>query len=669
VVGGLTLGTGKYIEGTGVVVGGEAVFDLISASASITPASIVNALPTTTEEAAAIERGITAVKDLELNTTTPPWYGYNLTIYVYGTLTVKGSPTVPGPASVVAIGEVLIDGSVAAVTTLGDADKVAVSNAILKNTAAATVQLPDEITLRGIDTGAATLTIAGAATSLAIGDLNGDVELPTALTAVRVSGGTGNVTTAATSITGEVSFGNNGTISFTDTTTGATFGGTASFAGAATFSGDAEFTGAADFIKAASFEGKAEFTDTADFGNNATFSDEAEFGAAATFNGEVKFTGTATFATTASFARTVVFGDDVTLTAGAATFRDDAFFADDKKITLAAATSSIITLKPGAALAVGEPTPSVPPVYYEVIGNKAAAGDLKLTPTVNNTVLTFGSGGSIKQSGGATANGITITGIAGLTAGATYTVESADATNAGTLKIDVNSTLELADGLLLATAEERELGASELKLDANSSLVLAGSLGTLGATISGAGEVKAGATTITGAWQAVTAAGETPADITIKATAAKTAEASITGAANNALTAGTGGTITQRAVADNNLTIGAVTTIALGGTSATEPVGKIKLTQDGTNPGKLTLAAATSIIFTLADKTPGTNYSSAISTIGGFTPGAGITKTEVFQAGNKLTKLIGASTNATLTANTTGTGTDDIDSTTATTGS
>ncbi|MDR2795077.1 MAG: hypothetical protein LBB47_00005 [Spirochaetaceae bacterium] len=117
-------------------------------------------------------------------------------------------------------------------------------------------------------------------------------------------------------------------------------------------------------------------------------------------------------------------------------------------------------------------------------------------------------------------------------------------------------------------------------------LVLTAVAGNNGAKLvitAGTGGVKAGATTITGEWQAVGTAGT----VTIAAT--DTATSSITASANTvAFTAGTGGTITQAAEEDNNLLIGANTTIALGG-DKDAAVGAIVLTGDNTNPAVLTL--------------------------------------------------------------------------------
>ena len=123
------------------------------------------------------------------------------------------------------------------------------------------------------------------------------------------------------------------------------------------------------------------------------------------------------------------------------------------------------------------------------------------------------------------------------------------------------------------------------------SLVLTGAASTGGAKISGAGEIVAAQTKITGEWQAV----DTGSDkITIAATSADAS--SITAGSTAVFTAGPGGTITQKEGANNNLTIAANTTIALGGSTA--KVGEIVLTGDNSNPGKLTLTNDTSIIST-----------------------------------------------------------------------
>jgi hypothetical protein len=88
----------------------------------------------------------------------------------------------------------------------------------------------------------------------------------------------------------------------------------------------------------------------------------------------------------------------------------------------------------------------------------------------------------------------------------------------------------------------------------------------------------------------------------------------------------------------------------------------------GTAPGKLTLSDTTSIIFTLAPKTDGAAYTASLTSIDTNIVITGINKAEVFQASDKLTKLTGDSDGASITAASSGTGTNNIDSTTATVG-
>jgi hypothetical protein len=599
---------------------------------------------------------ITAVENLILDedaASPPVWYTYDLTIFVYGTLTVKGNPVVTGNvAKVVAIKDVLIDAGDDPVTTLAVADEVDVSNATitLDKNGEVTVTLPTG-TLSSptfnVTAQQGVLKVTGPTDINAhVTNSNGVVEFVSGVTKAVITGN-GRVRFADTAET-ETAFTATGSVFPNIITAGIIefpYGFSTSQYATVALNGDVYIgDGTAITLGATAGTltlGKGSTIKVGTPGvetsvqllsaNNAVKLTAAAANAALTASAPV--TGA-----TPTPAKLALSGADLTLDgyvsfisdvefAKGVTFNNTAFFADDTKITLTHA-DGIITLKKGAALARGAPAPYVPNVYSEIIGNKATADvDLKLTPTVANIVLTFGSGGSITQSS-AVAHGITITGIAGLTAGATYTVAS-EASVAGTLKIDANSTLELADGLLASTAKERELGASALNLAANSSLVLAGSVSTTdtsaGATIKGCGAsgVKAGATTITGEWQAVGVAGT---NVTIKATAA--AASSITAsAATVALTAGTGATITQAAVADNNLTIGEDTAIVLGG-DATAALGKLILT-GGATPAKLVFEKADSAAVQVgATFTTNTEFGTAAK-IGGHTFG-GTAKPEVY---------------------------------------
>jgi hypothetical protein len=134
-----------------------------------------------------------------------------------------------------------------------------------------------------------------------------------------------------------------------------------------------------------------------------------------------------------------------------------------------------------------------------------------------------------------------------------------------------------------------------LTLAAGKDLTLHGAAGTGGAKLTGAGILKAGKTEIVGndGWQAVAATTTSTGTVVIGANAADT-DTTITGAEGIALTAlgdGTSNpTITQTAVASNNLIIAADTTIALGGDGAA--VGKIVLKGAVSNAGALSFANA-----------------------------------------------------------------------------
>jgi hypothetical protein len=314
--------------------------------------------------------------------------------------------------------------------------------------------------------------------------------------------------------------------------------------------------------------------------------------------GDAYFGGNVTFGGEATFGGIAVFGGNVTLKTAGATFAKDAFVANGNKITLELAACTI-TLKPGAALAVGAPSPNVPYPFYEVISNEAtgsSAGNLKLTPAAG-AVLTFGNGG-ITQSGSA-AHGIEIEGIAGLTAGASYTVLS-ETGKAGTLTLATGATLTLYAGYL-ATEGGGPIPESKLVLTGHA---------TAGATLAVDGDgVIAGATTITGEWQAVGTG-------TVTIASDGTTTSRITASDDTVvLTAGTDGTITQAAGAGNNLTIGTATSIDL--TNA----GTIILKAAASDGGSINLSTTTSKITGLKGGTTdrnlvATNIANATYTVG-----------------------------------------------------
>jgi hypothetical protein len=131
---------------------------------------------------------------------------------------------------------------------------------------------------------------------------------------------------------------------------------------------------------------------------------------------------------------------------------------------------------------------------------------------------------------------------------------------------------------------------------------------------------------------------------------------------------GTSPTITQAAGASNTLSIGTGVEIVLGAANADANLGVIKLTK-GTNPGSLTLAGTTSVIYTLAAKTAGTAYTTSLTSVDTDAVITGITKAEVFQASDKLTKLTGKSDGAVITGQASEPGPTHTGSATATAGS
>jgi hypothetical protein len=326
--------------------------------------------------------------------------------------------------------------------------------------------------------------------------------------------------------------------------------------------------------------------------------------AAIAISSDTKFGNTGTV----TFSGDVEFGGDVVLTTAKALT-----LAKDKKLTLADGKS--VKVGEDVILTAGGST---------VLTAKGSQDASTLTPAAGKLTL----GGEALE----------------LTSGALTVAEDA----------------ELALGKKLTVAAGAELAVAGTVTAGTDGLVLTGAADSGGAKLSGAGKVVAAKTEITGVWQAVGASGT----VTITAT---DANASVITGDTAVLTAGAGGTITQTAGASNNLTIAANTTIALGGTDASTPVGKISLTK-GTDPGKLTLSDTTSIIFTLAAKTDGAVYANTLTSIDTDTVIDGITKAEVFQASDKLTKLTGKTDGASITASSSGSDTNNINSSTATAG-
>ena len=171
-----------------------------------------------------------------------------------------------------------------------------------------------------------------------------------------------------------------------------------------------------------------------------------------------RFTGLVTVSSTAvTFDGTVIFGGGLTLTAIGATFNEPAYFADSTVLTLSA-TQSIVTLKDGAGLVAGAPG-AHPWVYDAVL--QAAGGDAILTPDTAQVTLTFATGGSrgITQS----AAGLTLSGKAHITSGATYTVP-----------LGSDSKLTVAAGGVLTLGSGALEGQDAAFADAMASIVLTG---------------------------------------------------------------------------------------------------------------------------------------------------------------------------------------------------
>ena len=340
---------------------------------------------------------------------------------------------------------------------------------------------------------------------------------------------------------------------------------------------------------------------------NITFSNAATFAAATAFGN----TGLTTFGNTFTFNKSdggvvfegdVVFEGNVTLTAGFATFKKTAFFADGAKITLTAATSVVKLADGTGALAVGTPVAGVPDIYSTIL--KADAGaDAVLTPLANTT-LTFTESGKVLTQGASGTNdhGITLTsGKATLISGSSYVVAS-EANKKGTLT--VTGTLTLGPEVLEPTGYENE---------AAPKLVLTGAAETNGALLKGSGSVVAGGTTIVGGtngWQAVD-----------DGTDAYTIEA-------NAITAAGGGGAFTAKDADAAITVaaGSTLTIAADTTITVADQGSIVLKKQttGANGAAINLNATTAKIAGLtggtSDRTLTTgNIANATYTVGSST--------------------------------------------------
>jgi hypothetical protein len=352
---------------------------------------------------------------------------------------------------------------------------------------------------------------------------------------------------------------------------------------------------------------------------------------------------------------------DLTLTPGA-----------DTVLTFSASTSGkgikhdVGSTGTAHSIKIGGAATLIPGSTYTVASEASKTGTLEID---TGATLELAAGalatedGTATQSklvltGAATANAATLIATGDLIAGATTitgTWKAVDTeTTPGNVTIVVDgrftssitasrSTVTFTagtDGTITQAADEgNELTIATdtvVDLGTTGSLVLTGAATTGGAKLSGAGtgSVKAAETTITGTWQAVGVA-----DTTVTITATSAAASSITASADTvALTAGTGGTITQAAgTSGNALSIGEATTIILGGT-ATEALGKLILT-GGTNPAKLVFAKTTSFVQVGATFTSNSVFSAA-ATIGGKTFGGtskpGVYTSETGAAGTFL---------------------------------
>ena len=219
--------------------------------------------------------------------------------------------------------------------------------------------------------------------------------------------------------------------------------------------------------------------------------------------------------------------------------------------------------------------------------------------------------------------------------------------------VTVNGALNVSTSLTIAAGKALDIAADGVvALTGTGSLVLATDSPTSVGKITGAGTLTAGATTITGAWEA-TASGSSPGTLTIASASAVTATITADGTNATGLKASAAGaTITQLAGTTNNaLTIGEKTEINLAGTGTTK-AGEITLVS-GANPGKLTFAAATSKVLVGA----GTG-GSAISGLTGLAIGgkaivnSGLAADDFKNDSGKLV-LLGGTTAGNFTASTT----------------
>jgi hypothetical protein len=222
-----------------------------------------------------------------------------------------------------------------------------------------------------------------------------------------------------------------------------------------------------------------------------------------------------------------------------------------------------------------------------------------LITTTNFTPLTPSAGSSavspLSATAGAIINGVPFTAptteVIALAANAVTTGNFVVAASQ-ILKIPANDDFTQATTLTIAAGATFTYNGQVILEDGTGNLALV--TGATGAKITGTGTITAGATVITGAWEAA----GTDGTLTI--------ESAETGATINPATGATGltasaagATIIQNGGTESNaLVIPANTEIKLAGTSATAKVGEIILKGHGTHPGSISLAAASSLIST-----------------------------------------------------------------------
>jgi hypothetical protein len=473
----------------------------------------------------------------------------------YTTEGTDGVLLVEGEGAVTGTGKLVPDGSGVVIVPASVASQVAGTPVILQDGTAAIDTSGSSIAVRGPLTIDDTATSSSSIKSDELGNKTlyvvGNVTVSDAIAGAPAINVLGNATVSTDAQTTAIVWNISGNLTANKAPT----------TGALRVKGNATFAEAVSSLAAAiEIGGNAEFEDTVTsttgtltVDGNATFAKAVDFGKDATFGG------------------TAAFSDNLTLTAAPATFNGNVSVANGKKIVMTT-DDSIITLGPGVVL--GLPSGEAPSVYGSVIANNDA-NNVTLTPETG-TQLAFSTSRTITQGAtGNNAHGITIGGKAGLPAGATYTVASEE-NKVGTLTIDTDAELVIAAGVLA--------GAESL-----AQLVLTGAAGENGASLAGAGSVKAGATTITGgasgSWQVVGAGTVT---ISQDAITSNAATAMLTGTTDNsaAITV-EGGNLTVIGKIDV-ATKGTVTLKANSGGTA----GSLLL-KGGAIPGNLTTGATT----------------------------------------------------------------------------